>query len=437
MSIKKINFPAALSVVIANMIGTGVFTSLGFQLLGITDFAAILCLWIVGGIIALLGSFAYSELGAALPKSGGEYNFLSKIYHPFIGFLSGWVSATIGFAAPIALAASALGSYSSAFLPGVSPKLIGAGVIIFITLIQSFNNQLGGGFQTIATSLKVLLIIVFCFMGLTAPAVQNISFSIGENTYPAIFSGAFAISLVYVSYAYSGWNASAYIAGDTENPKRNIPLSILLGTLIVAVLYVFLNYIFLRTAPIAEMTGVPEVATVPAKYIFGESGGRIISLIISLLLVSTISSMVIVGPRVIAAIGEDFSIFKLLATKNKNNVPVRAIVFQSAIALTLLFTSQFQTILNYTTFVLTLFATLTVFGVILLRIKSPALERPYKTWGYPVTPILFVLVNCWFMYFIVKDKTMEAFIGLGILAVGAVVYLVANNYQKKINATKA
>ena len=369
----KIKFPTALSVVIANMIGTGVFTSLGFQLLGINDFAAIIALWSIGGVIALFGSFAYSELGAALPRSGGEYNFLSQIYHPALGFLSGWVSATIGFAAPIAAAAWALGNYMHTVVPGFSPQLVGAVVIVLVTIIQSINYAIGGGFQTVATAVKVLLIIVFIVFGMLCPCDTHISILPVAQTYTDIFSAPFAISLVYVSFAYSGWNASSYIAGEVSNPKRNIPLSILLGTIIVTLLYIAINYVFLRTAPVEEMKGVAEVAFISAKYIFGESGGKLISLIISVLLVSTISSMVIVGPRVIQMIGEDYSIFKVLAKKNNSGIPVIAIVSQSAIALVLLYSSSFEMIITYISFTLTLFTTLTVLGVFILRYQQPDL----------------------------------------------------------------
>ncbi|MFN8309262.1 MAG: amino acid permease [Chitinophagales bacterium] len=419
----KINFATALSVVIANMVGTGVFTSLGFQLPGIPDYAAILILWIVGGIIALLGSFSYSELGAALPRSGGEYHFLSEIFHPSIGFLSGWVSATIGFAAPIAAASWALGSYMNKIFPSLHPQTTGSIVIVLVTIIQSISYEVGGGFQTVATSLKVLLILLFAGFGIFAVSQPNLHFLPTISTWHAVASPAFAISLVYVSFAYSGWNASAYIAGEMEQPKRNIPLSILGGTALVSILYILLNFVFLKTAPAKEMENVPEVAFVSAKYIFGEEGGRIISLIISILLVSTISSMVIVGPRILQMIGEDYPLFKALAKPNSKGIPVTAIVTQSVIALLLLYSSSFDMIITYISFTLTLFSTLTVLGVIVLRFKDPHLERPYKTFGYPITPVLYILANCWFLYFVFRGKPTEALVGLGIVAAGALVWL--------------
>ena len=426
----KIKFPTALSVVIANMIGTGVFTSLGYQLPAISDFSAIIALWLVGGVVALFGAFAYSELGAALPRSGGEYNYLSEIYHPAVGFLSGWVSATIGFAAPIAAAAWALGKYFSTVVPGFSPQMIGAVVIILVTIVQSINYAIGGGFQTVATAIKVILIIVFIIFGLLCACNTHISVVPTAQTYTDIFSAPFAISLVYVSFAYSGWNASSYIAGEVDNPKRNIPLSILVGTLLVTVLYIMINYVFLRTAPVEEMKGVNEVAFISAKYIFGDNGAKLISMIISILLVSTISSMVIVGPRVIQMIGEDYSIFKFLARKNSNGIPVIAIASQSLIALVLLFSSSFDMIITYISFTLSLFTTLTVLGVFILRFQKPDLERPYKTWGYPVTPAIFLILNCWFLWFVFKGKPVASLVGLSVVALGLVVYFLAKFLSK-------
>lgn len=427
----KIGLYTALSLVVANMVGTGVFTSLGFQLLSISDFAAIMLLWVAGAVIALCGSFAYSELGAAIPRSGGEYRFLSEIYHPLLGFLSGWVSATIGFAAPIAAAAWALGKYASAVYPALPPQVIGAVVIILLTVVHSFNHSVGGSFQSVATTLKIVLILVLVVFGLLYVSPVVVSVLPTANTWQDVSGAAWAVSLVYVSYAYSGWNASSYVAGEMENPKRNIPLSILGGTILVAALYILLNYVFLKTAPIDEMRGVAEVAFVSAKHIFGDAGSKVISGMISLLLISTISSMVMVGPRVISSMGEDYPLFARLTRKNKNGIPVTAIITQSVIALVLLLTSSFDSIITCISFTLTLFSTLTVLGVMVYRVRNPEVERPYKTFGYPFTPLLYVVINLWFLYFVITQKTKESFAGLGIVTLGAIVHWVVSGRIKQ------
>lgn len=418
----RISLRTATSLVIANMIGTGVFTSLGFQLLGITDVFAILTLWILGGVIAVLGAFAYSELGAAIPRSGGEYRYLSEIYHPFVGFLSGWVSSTIGFAAPIAAASWALGLYLNAVFPVLSPVWSGIFVIIGITILQSINQRIGSGFQRYATGIKVFLILLFIVSGLLADTTPSFSVMPTAISFNNIMSPAFAISLVYVSYAYSGWNASSYVAGEIEQAERNIPYSILGGTIFVAFLYVLLNLVFLKSTPIEEMKGVPEVAFVAAKYIFGGAGSKIVSLMISLLLISTISSMIIVGPRVISSMGEDYKIFSFLSKRNSQDIPFLAIIFQSSIAIIMLVSSSFESIITYISFTLSLFSTLTVFGVLVHRLRFPILLRPYKTWGYPFTPLLYILINSWFLYYVFTQKMTDSLIGIAIVAVGGFVY---------------
>ena len=434
----KYSLNTGIALVIANMVGTGIFTSLGFQLLGIQDYASILILWIMGGIISLFGAFAYAELGAALPKSGGEYNFLSRIYHPSIGFLSGWVSATIGFSAPIALAAYSLGFYFQRVVPAMSPATTATIIILLVTVMQSFSYTLGGGFQKIATSMKVLLLVIFIIFGLATVSQSGISFIPTASTGSNIFSLSFAVSMYFVSFAYSGWNASAYIAGEIRDPSRTIPRSLLIGTGVVTILYVGLNYIFLRVAPLEELQvafvdNIPtniDTGWVAGKYIFGTNGAQVVSIIISLLLISTISSMVIAGPRVISAIGNDFRIFKSASRTNQKGIPVVAIWLQTIISIVILYSGKFETILFYTAFVLILSSSLTVLGVIVLRMKEPELERPYKTWGYPVTPLLFVIANCWFMYRAYIFKPMETYIGLGIVLTGAIVYFVIQKFSK-------
>lgn len=432
---KKYSENTGIALVVANMVGTGVFTSLGFQLLDIQDYSSIILLWVIGGVVSLFGAFAYAELGAALPRSGGEYNFLTRIYHPSVGFLSGWVSATIGFSAPIALAAYSLGAYFQEVVPGLHPSTTAVIVILLVTILQSFSYSVGGGFQKIATSIKILLLLGFIICGLFTVSQNGITFFPSSITAHNVFSLPFAAAMFFVSFAYSGWNASSYIAGEIENPGKTIPRSLLIGTLVVTVLYVGLNYIFLKVAPLPELQviftdhGPTNIDTgyVAGKYIFGSNGAIAVSLIISLLLISTISAMIIAGPRVISAIGQDFPLFKATKRTNKNGVPVIAIWTQTILAVVILFTGKFDTILFYTSFVLILFSTLTVLGVIILRIKEPNLKRPYKTWGYPVTPIVFVLANCWFMYRAYVFKPKETYIGIGIVIVGALVYLLVKS----------
>ena len=301
----------ATAVIIANMIGTGVFTSLGFQLLDISSPFAILMLWVIGGIAALCGALSYAELGTRLPRSGGEYNFLGEIFHPAAGFVSGWISATIGFAAPIAAVAIAFSKYTAAILPdGLGPwtqKIIALALVLSMAFFHARSRRLSGGSQTLFTAVKVLLIVAFCIAGLLiVPDPQPISFAPQAGDGSVLLSPAFAIALIYVSYAYTGWNAATYISGELAEPQKSLPRILLTGTLTVAVIYVILHIVFLRATPMDAMRGEVEIGYIAARGIFGEGGGRLAGAMLALLLISSVSAMTLAGPRALQAVGEDF-----------------------------------------------------------------------------------------------------------------------------------
>src|SRR6266568_2980620 len=265
---RTVGFRTACGIVIANIIGTGVFTSLGFQLLDIHSGFALLMLWVVGGIAALCGALCYGELSAALPRSGGEYHFLSKIYHPAIGFMAGVVSATIGFAAPIALAAMAFGKYFQAVFNLGSPVFLSFAVVWLVALFHLGNLRVGSAFQNLWTVLKLLLIAALIGAGFFAQPKEAISFLPAPGDMMPIFGAPFAVALVYVMYSYSGWNAAAYIIGEIKKPEKNVPRSLLAGTGLVIVIYVLLNAVFLATTPAQELKGQLEVALIAGKHIF-------------------------------------------------------------------------------------------------------------------------------------------------------------------------
>ena len=402
----KIGVKTASTFVIANMIGTGVFTSLGFQLFSTTNPITIALIWLVGGIIALCGAIVYSELGAAMPRSGGEYNFLSEIYHPAVGFLSGWVSLIVGFAAPVALACMALSSYVCRIFPSVNPTVLGVTVLSVITLIHLFSKKVGTTVQNILTVAKILIILVFIVAGLLCTPEGIGNFDNAKFDTNDIFSTGFAVSLIWVYYAYSGWNAAAYISGDIKNPQRNVPLAMMASTFFVTVLYLALNMVFLRTAPVSELTGQVEVGLISAVHVFGPKGGAVMGLLIALMLTSSISSMVYVGPRVGMTMGEDHKMFRFLTWKNKLDCPSVAVALQWFISLMLILTNSFKEVTEYTGIVLSFCSMLTVAGVFVHRRRFPNATRPYKSFGYPVTPLVFcLLIICSISYLIYQDFT--------------------------------
>src|ERR1700758_1731066 len=414
----------ATAIVVADMIGVGVFTSLGFQVKDIPSGFSILLLWIVGGIVALCGVFSYGELGAMFPRSSGEYNFLSRAYHPAFGFLAGWVSATIGFAAPVALAAMAFGQYATSVFPGAPPLLLAIGVVWLVSIVQLTGVRHSSTFQLISTILKVLLIVAFLIAGVLIPARQPLSFAPTSADFGHITSAPFAIGLVFGMYSVSGWNAATYIIGELRMAQRNLPRAMLIGTVIVLLLYVALNAVFLLTAPMSELAGQLEVASISGRHIFGEVGGRIVAAMICIGLISSISAMMWIGPRVTMTIGEDIPAFRVFSRRSTSGAPAFAILFQLAVATLMLFTQSFEKVLDFIQFALLFCSFFTVLGVIKLRITRPDLPRPYRAWGYPVTPVVFLLVTGFMMYYLLTERPLQAFLGMLIMVSGLLIYAI-------------
>jgi basic amino acid/polyamine antiporter, APA family len=424
-NVRRVGFFTACGIVIANIIGTGVFTSLGFQLADIHSGFVLLMLWLVGGIAALCGALCYGELSAALPRSGGEYHFLSRIYHPALGFMAGIVSATVGFAAPIALAAMAFGKYFHGVFNAGSPVLLSFGIVWIVGFIHLSNLRRGSVFQNIWTLVKLVLIAAFIVAGFLVDPKQPVSFLPQPGDTMSIFSAPFAVALVYVMYSYSGWNAATYISGEIDRPEKNVPRALLAGTLIVIVLYIALNAAFLLAAPREEMSGQLEVALIAGKHIFGDYGGRIAGAVICLGLVSAISSMTWLGPRVLMAMGEDHSPLRFLARKNAQGVPTTAIWIQLIIVNLLLLTRSFELVLVYIQINLLLCALLTVLGVIVLRWTQPQLPRPYRVWLYPLPPLLFAAITLWMTIYLLRSRLTESLSGLATMCAGLVLYYFA------------
>jgi basic amino acid/polyamine antiporter, APA family len=414
----------AIAIVVADMIGVGVFTSLGFQVKGIPSGFSILLLWTVGGVVALCGVFSYGELGAMFPRSSGEYNFLGRAYHPAFGFVAGWVSATVGFAAPVALAAMAFGEYGRSILPDAPPLLLAVGVVWLVSIVQLTGVKHSSTFQLIATILKVVLIVAFLTAGFFIGTPQPVSFAPSMSDLSHVASAPFAISLVFVMYSFSGWNAATYIIGEIRLPELNLPRAMLVGTLIVLVLYVALNAVFLHTAPIDKLAGQLDVARISGSYIFGEIGGRIVGAMICFGLISSISAMMWIGPRVMMTMGEDIPELRLFALRSSSGAPAYAILFQLTVASLMLFTRSFEAVLDFIQFALLFCSFFAVLGVIKLRITHPDLPRPYRAWGYPITPVVFLLMTGFMMYYLLTDRPLQSALGTLIMISGLGVYAI-------------
>lgn len=413
---RKIGWGSAAAIVVANMVGTGVFTTLGLQLKYLQNTWTILSVWIIGGLIALFGAFSYAELGARLPRSGGEYYFLSKIYHPFVGYLSGWISLTVGFAASIALTAMAMAIYLEPF-SAIPKQWIALLTICSIALAHSFSIRQSSVFQNCFTVLKLLLLVFLIWMGFQwAPDTHTLDW--GSTWKQEVQETSYAILLVYVMYAFSGWNAAAYIVEEIRSPARNLPRALIGGTILVSVLFIALQLSFLMQAPPEVLRGKLDIALVVTERMFGKQAGYIVSLLIALLLIASISAMTWVGPRVVRAMADDFQLWQFFGKDNGRGIPVRAIWLQTAISGFMVLTSSFEDVLLYSGFVLQLFTTLTVAGVIVLRIREGA-PQGYSSPFYPLFQILFLLFSCWILIVLIVKEPANSLMGFINVALGA------------------
>jgi basic amino acid/polyamine antiporter, APA family len=418
----KYTLTVGITLVIANMIGTGVFTSLGYQVGPLPSGFAILTLWAVGGVVALSGAFTYAEISTTLKKSGGEYHYLGKIFHPAFGFVSGWMSLLVGFAGAISAVAIAIAEYSSALL-GINGKVIAIIAIILVSSIHWFGVKTGGRAQNILTGTKLLLILFFCIAPFFIEGEKSgISFLPQPGDWSLITSAGFAISLVFVVYAYTGWNAAAYIAGNLENPIKNLPRSLIIGTLVVVFVYLSLNAMFLYSASFNELNGKNDIGNVVAVKLLGTNIGAIFSCIFSIALLSTLSAMTIAGPRVLEAMGDDYPKLKNFATKNKYDMPYLAILAQAGWAIFLVLVSSFKEIIQYISISLSLFSMATVIGIFFLRRQYKKEERPFQVPLYPLPPIIFTLCTCWMIYYVTVNDPMIILYSLATMVPGLIVY---------------
>jgi len=437
---REIGLFSATILVIANMVGTGIFTTSGFIMEELGNPQAMLLCWLVGGVFALCGALCYGELGAMFPRAGGEYVFLRESFGKGMGFLSGWISLIVGFSAPIAAAAIAFATYFFRILPAsfsakltapfleigilaISPiTMLAITVIIIFSLIHYHSVFLGARVQNCLTIFKVGLIVVFVAAGFCLGQGSTENFSQGLEI-SLIFQDKFAISLIFITFAYSGWNAAAYLGGEIKNPVRNIPLALFTGTALVVCLYLLLNIVYIYALSPAEMSGVLEVGTKSAVSLFGDNVSRYFSGAIAIGILSVLSAMIMAGPRVYYAMARDGVFFELFGKVNAlRQTPVYAILLQAVIAIIMVITASFDKLLLYIGFTLSLCAMLTVVGMMLLRIKKPDLKRSYKTFGYPVTPLLFISGNLWIIFFCIKSRPITSLFGLGTIGLGILFY---------------
>jgi APA family basic amino acid/polyamine antiporter len=415
---RKLGTFSATAIVVANMIGTGIFTTSGLLAAQLPSPGWVLLCWIFGGMIAIAGALCYAELATRMPEAGGEYVYLKKLYHPALGFLAGWTSLIVGFSAPIAAAAMGFSEYIYAGLDSQLLHLnstqliffnkgIAIAVILIFTSLHYLGLRLGSRVQNVLTILKILILVGLTSLGLIFGNGSGPKLSLkGVET-----SGVMAIgtAMMLVMFAYSGWNASAYIAGEIKRPKSTIPVSLIGGTSIVIVLYLAINLFIFRMVPYSDLKGVIPVVETASVQAFGEWMGKGVSLLVGVGLLSCLSAFIMIGPRVYYAMAKDRLFFPFAATVHARfRVPGQSILIQSAIAMLMVLIGSFEQLIIYIAFALNIFLWLAVMGVFLARKKKVGEESAVKVWGYPVVPVFFLLSSLVLMIFNYVNRPLES-----------------------------
>ncbi|MEA1997571.1 MAG: APC family permease, partial [Gemmatimonadota bacterium] len=447
---RRIGTWAAASLVVSNMVGAGIFTTSGFLLENLHSPLLMLGVWALGGALAMAGAASYAELGASLPNVGGDYIFLRKAYGPMFAFLTGWMSFFVGFGAPIALTALGFVEYLTpvapalttqghqpvaqfmGFSPTVSPGHLAAIAVIWIlTYIHYLGIRVSGRVQLSVTVLNLLLIVSLLLTALIFGKAGDWSHFYGSVSIPdrpgasmtaMSLSGmapAVAVSLVMVLYGYTGFNAAAYVAGEIKNPGKKLPLAIIAGTGLVVALYLALNAVYIYALPADKISGRIDVARLAATALTGGRAGALFSLVIAFCVLACCSAMVCIAPRIYFAMASD-RLFPSFAARlsPKHGTPGYALLFQAVWASMLVILGTFSQLLTYCGFMLGLFTSLTIAAVFVLRRRAPELKRPYRVWGYPLTPALYLAICILMMGYVLFEKPGESLAGICIVSLG-------------------
>ena len=422
----------ATYVVIASMVGTGILVSPGYMMASLQNYPVIFGLWALGGLLALCGALCVAELAAALPRAGGEYVYLREAYGPMPAFLSGWTSFFVGFSAPLAVA----GYIAALYLltpfglaeDKTSPviKVTAATIILVITLPNLVGHRQSAWTQNLTTLLKFglfvfLVVLAFLFGDGRLEHIAQ-GQSIGK-----VQLGTAATQLFYVMFAYSGWNAASYLAGEVKSPGRILPRSLLLGAGLVVVLYLALNLVFAYSVPLADVgfDNAEQIPQLAVQNLFGPRASSIFSVLLGLTFLATVSAFVITGPRVYYAMAKD-GLFPSAAAyvSSKGRVPICAMLAQSVCAIIILFVTDFQNLYKYASVGLSVFAMLFIGAVYVLRWRRPEMERPFRVPGYPVVPAIFMAVILFMTVFAFMQWPKPSIYSIGSILAGIPVYYI-------------
>jgi len=431
-------------VVIASMVGTGILVSPGYMMASLKNYPAIFGLWALGGLLALCGALCVAELAAALPRAGGEYVYLREAYGPMPAFLSGWTSFFIGFSAPLAVTSYMAARYLLTPFglvgkePGYLVQATAAAIIVAITLPNLIGHRQSAWTQNLTTILKLGLFAALVVMAFLFGKGRLANIAEGQAI-REVKLGTAATQLFYVMFAYSGWNAASYLAGEVKNPGRILPRSLLLGTGLVIVLYLALNLVFAYAVPLADVgfANAEQVPQLAVENLFGARASSIFSVAVGLTFLATVSAFVITGPRVYYAMARD-GLFPSIAGRisPRGQVPVYAMLAQSMCAIIILFVTDFQDLYKYASVGLSLFALLFIGAVYVLRWRRPDMERPFRVPGYPVVPAIFMVVILFMTVFAFMEWRKPSMYSLGSILAGIPVYYVWSLVRRNRNESK-
>jgi basic amino acid/polyamine antiporter, APA family len=411
----------AVALVVSSMIGTGVFTTTGFMLESLRSPALVLGAWVCSGLIALAGAAVYAELGAMMPRAGGEYVYLSRAFHPVVGFLSGWIALFVGFAAPMAASALACARYVHDLAPGLSERGVALALVALVTGLHAWEVKRAGLVQTALTGLVVVVIVVFIVAGLGAHGADWRRLVAHDERAPTSmldWAGALAVALLYTTYSYCGWNGAAYVAGEIRDPQRTLPRALIGGTALVTLLYVALNAVFIASAPASQLAATLEVGHVAASALFGARGATLLTALIALALAGSVSALGMTGPRVVKAMADDGAFFRALGRTNERGAPSRAVLLQGALAALGVATAKFEPLLLYAGFTLSLSAAATVLGAFVLRRREPDAPRPHRALAWPWSGVAFLAMAAFMTVVSVRERPLVSLASLATLAAG-------------------
>jgi APA family basic amino acid/polyamine antiporter len=423
---------SAIMLIVANMVGTGIFTTTGIIAVNLPNAYLILACWLAGGLIALSGALSYTELSTRMPEAGGEYVYLKKLYHPVVGFLSGWTSFFVGFSAPIAAAAISFSVYVLGHEAHSDPtgRFLASGVILVLTFIHFAGLKTGAAVQNGLTIIKILIIAILATAGLML--VDRVDFVLPVEGLEKAGWAAYGPALLFVMFAYSGWNASTYIATELAEPRKTLQKSLLWGTLAVISLYLLLHIFILSAVPITALQGRINGVEIAAVSVFGPWLGEIFGWLVAVALLSSLSAYIMLGPRVYFAMAKDRLFFAFAGRIHKRyGVPSTAVLLQGAIAIAMILLGTFEQLLVYIGFALSLFPVLAVAGLFIARQRRIGETSVVRVWGYPIVPLFFIVTNILIMYFAFASRPLESLVAIATVMAGIPIYYLVSHKNRR------